>query len=84
MLGNSGGDVLHGEFSDVLSGFSSVIEFACELMQFDFQKRAMRQTEMFITQAIHLGVEQRAEFSRIRRGGEGDAHGVRLTHQQER
>ena len=84
MLGYSGGDVLHGEFSDVLSGIRSVIEFARELMQFDFQKRAMRQTEMFITQAINLGVEQRTEFPGIRRGGESDAYGLRLAHQPER
>ena len=84
VLGNGGGDALHGEFSGVLSGFSSVIEFARELMQFDFQKRAMRQTEMFITQAIDLGVEQRTEFPGIRRGGESDIHGLKLAHQPER
>ncbi len=65
MFRDGGGDALHGEFGGVLSSIRSVIEFARELMQFDFQKRTMRQTEMFITQAIDLGVEQRTEFSRI-------------------
>jgi hypothetical protein len=62
---NGGGDALHGEFGGVLNGVSSVIEFARELMQLDFQECAMRQTEIFITQSIHLGMEQRPEFSRI-------------------
>jgi hypothetical protein len=44
----------------------------------------MRQAEVFIAQPIHLGVEQRAEFSRIGRGGESDTHGSRLALQQER
>ena len=46
MLRDGGGDALDGEFADVLSGVRSVIEFARELMQFDFQKRTMRQAEM--------------------------------------
>ena len=66
MLRNGDAYALHGEFGGVLSGVGSVIEIARELMQFDFQKRTMRQTEMFVTQAIDLGVEQGAEFSRIR------------------
>jgi hypothetical protein len=84
MFRDGGGDALHGEFAGVLSGVRSVIEIARELMQFDFQKRTMRQTEMFITQAIHLGVEQRTEFSRIGRGGECHAHGSKLAHREER
>ena len=78
------GDALKGELGRVIGGIRSVIEFARELMQFDFQKRTMRQPEMFITQAIHLGVEQRTEFSGIGRGGESDAHRMRLAQQQER
>ena len=62
VLRDGGGDALDGEFAGVLSGVRSVIEFARELMQFDFQERTMRQAEMFITQTIHLGVEKRAEF----------------------
>ncbi len=84
MFRDGDGDALKGELGRVLSGVSNVIEFARELMQFDFQERAMRQTEMFIAQAIQLGVEQRTELSRIWRGGESDAHGLRLAHQHER
>jgi hypothetical protein len=62
---DGGGDALDGELGRIVGGVRSVIELARELMQFDFQKRTMRQAEMFIAQAIHLRVEQWAEFSGI-------------------
>jgi hypothetical protein len=48
-------------------------------MEFDFQKRAMCQTDMFIIQAIHLDVEQRAQFPRIWKGVESDGYRVCIT-----
>jgi hypothetical protein len=48
-------------------------------MEFDFQKRTMRQTKMFIIQAIHLDVEQRAQFPLIWKGVESDGHGACIT-----
>ena len=63
MFRHSDGDALKGELGRVIGGIRSFIEFARELMEFYFQKRTMRQAEMFIAQAIHLRVEQRAEFS---------------------
>jgi hypothetical protein len=39
----------------------------------------MRQTEMFIIQAIHLDVEQRAQFLLIWKGVESDGHGACIT-----
>jgi hypothetical protein len=48
-------------------------------MEFDFQKRAMCQTDMFIIQAIHLDVEQSPQFPQIWKGVESDGYGVCIT-----
>jgi hypothetical protein len=70
VLRDDGGDVLQGEVGGVLSDVRSVIEFARELMQFDFQQCTMRQTEMFMALAIQLCMERMAQFPRIGRSGE--------------
>jgi hypothetical protein len=81
---SGGGDALDGEPGVVLSGVCGVIEFARDLMKFDFQRYAMGQAEMFIAEPIQFGVEQRTEFPCIGRGGASDANGARPAHEKER
>jgi hypothetical protein len=67
-------DAVVGELRDILGGVRGVIKFARDLMKFDFQQHPVRETEMFIAQAVQLRVKQGTEFPRIGRGGDRDAH----------
>jgi hypothetical protein len=80
MLCDSVSDARDGELRGVLSRVCVVVEFARDLMKLDFQECSMGQAEMFIAQAVQLGVKQRAQFLRIGRSGESDAHAGRIAH----